>query len=425
MNILLCNTSERTGGAAIAARRLAVALRAAGADARMWVRDRAAYADGLPVLTPRAGRMALRARFIAERLGVLLAGSGRRRLFEVDTATHGVDLTHEPCYAEADVVHLHWVNQGLLSLRGLERVLQGGKPVVWTLHDMWPLTGICHHAGDCDGWLHGCGHCPLLRLRRGAGDASARCFQRKRRVYDAGRIHFVACSDWLADLARRAPLLQGHVVHSIPNAIDTDFYSPADRTAARRKLGLPEQGDLLLFVAYKATDKNKGVDYLRQAVRQLAATDETLQRTLQVVIVGREATTLRYSFAVKAHTREYVSDEATMRDFYRAATLLCMPTLQDNLPNTIVEAMSCGTPTVGFRVGGLPQLIEHGENGYLATYKDASDFAHGLAHCLEPVVRQHMAEFGRERAVTMFSEPAVAATYMKVYETAMWEKGSN
>lgn len=418
MRILLCNTSENIGGAAIAARRLMYALRAAGEDARLFVRDRAAGA-GHYVVTPTQSSAMLKAKFIAERIDIWRAnGWQRHRLFEVDSASHGVDLTRHPVFKETDVVHLHWINQGLFSLRDIGRILRSGKPVVWTLHDMWPITGICHHSSDCDGWLQTCGDCPIL-YKGSANDLSHRRFLRKREVYGIAPMHFVACSDWLAEKARQAPLLEGHTVHSIPNAIDTGFYRPGDSMAARKRLGLPEDGDLLLFVAYKATDPFKGVSYLSQAVESLVTLRPELKQSLHVVVVGREATTLRDKFAVPVHTYEYVSSEETMRDFYQAATLLMMPTLQDNLPNTIVEAMACGTPTVGFHIGGLPQLIAPGENGYLAGYKDAADFAQGIVTCLKPETLSRMTEACRQRALATFSQQAVAEAYMDVYRQAL------
>lgn len=418
MRILLCNTSESTGGAAIAARRLMHALRAAGEDAQMFVRDRAAKSETC-VHTPACPRPLLKAKFVAERIGIWRAnGWHKHRLFEVDSATHGTDLTRMPLFKKADVVHLHWINQGFFSLRDIAKILHSGKPLVWTLHDMWPLTGICHHSRECEGWLTGCGNCPIL-YKGAPHDLSWRRYRHKKSVYNTAPIHFVACSDWLADLARRAPLLQGHTIHSIPNPIDTGFYRPGENSAARKRLGLPDNATLVLFVAYKATDPNKGITYLQQAVEKLIATHPELKETLRVVIVGREATTLRDSFAVPTHTYEYVSDEETMRDFYRAVTVLAMPTLQDNLPNTIVEAMACGTPTVGFHVGGLPQLIAHRESGYLAAYKDASDFAEGITRSILPDTLPRLADACRQRAIDNFSQKAVAEAYMAVYQQAL------
>lgn len=416
MRILLVNTSERTGGAAIAAHRLMNALNHDGQEARMLVRDKTTQNPRVIALPPSPLH---RLRFVAERGEIFWANRlHRHRLFEVDHAAHGADITGLPAFREADIVHFHWVNQGMLSLGGIAKILRSGKPVVWTLHDMWPCTGICHYARDCDRWQSGCGHCPIL-YRGSADDLSRRTYLRKERTWQLGRIQFVPCSDWLAGIARQAPLLRGHDIVSIPNPIDTHTYSPMDKWVARRHLGLPIRKKILLFVAYKATDPIKGVAHFQAAVEKLCAEQPALREELHVVVVGREATLLRDRFACPATTFEYVSDERTMRDLYNAGTLLMMPTLSDNLPNTIVEAMACGLPCVGFEVGGLPQMIDTGLNGFLARPQDSDDFARGIVHCLADDVYPILCKEARRKALRNYSEEAVAARYLQVYRNAL------
>lgn len=223
MRVLLVNTSETVGGAAIAAGRLLRALSRNGIEAHLLVRDR--QTDS-PRVSSLPHRFLQRFRFAAERLQIFLAnGFTRHRLFDIDNGGFGADITQLPEFRRADVIHLHWVNQGMLSLRDVERIVRSGKRVVWTMHDMWPFTGVCHHADACQRWTNGCGNCPLLK-RSGPKDLSWRTFARKRRAYAGGDITFVGCSNWLAALARRSPLLDGKQVESIPNPIDTDFFIP-------------------------------------------------------------------------------------------------------------------------------------------------------------------------------------------------------
>lgn len=414
MRILMVNTSERTGGAAIAANRLMKALRLSGEEAQMLVRDKTTAASDVIAL-PRSPL--LKAKFVLER-GEIFAENGfrRHRLFEVDHASHGTDITRLPAFKAADVVHLHWVNQGMLALSDIRQLLRSGKPIVWTMHDMWPFTGICHYAHSCERWQEGCGHCPVL-YDGTANDLSHRTFLRKQATYRTGHIHFVACSDWLANLARQAPLLQGHSISSIPNPIDTHLYMPTDTRAARAELGLPLTKHLLLFVAYKATDPIKGIIYFQEAVARLVAETPALAEALHVVVVGREATQLKDAFACPTSTFEYISSDATMRTLYNAATLLCMPTTSDNLPNTIVEAMACGLPVVGSDVGGLPQMIDTGVNGYLAQPRNATDFALGIRQCLTSEALRDYPIAARRKALRHYSEEAVAAKYIKIYQS--------
>ncbi len=416
MRVLLVNTSELIGGAAIAASRLLHALNGHGVEATMLVRDK--QTDNPRVLTlPHELRQ--RARFLAERADICLRnGLSKHNLFAIDTGRFGADITRLPAFERADIIHLHWVNQGLLSLGGLERVLRSGKRVVWTMHDMWPFTGICHQAGDCRKWLEGCGDCPLLN-KPGRKDLSRQVFHRKAKVYGRHELTFAGCSDWLSGLARSAPLLAGQRVESVPNPLDVAFYKPADKQAVRRKLGLPEEKKLQLFVAYKVTDPNKGIGYLREAVAQLCANRPEWRDDLELVAVGREAEMLRHTMAVPVHAVTYVQDQGLMADYYRAADVLAMPTLMDNLPNTIAEAMACGTPCVGFRIGGLPQMIDNGENGFLAAYKNASDFSRCLERLLASSSPERFSVAARHKAVNTYSEQAVSERFASIYEQVL------
>lgn len=416
MRILLVNTSDDIGGAAIAARRLMQALDATdGIEVRMLVRHKHT-ADPRVCALPHPRRA--RAKFLMERLELYVRGGfSRKNLFQVDQARFGTDITRHPLYAWADIVHLHWVGQAMLAAGDLERLVAGPKPLVWTLHDMWPFMGICHLAAltSCDRWKTNCGYCPLLPGRSCERDLSRQLFERKRAIYGRGHIHFVGCSDYLSAMAAESPLTEGHSVRSIPNPIDTDFFAPRDRGEARRRLGLPAGKRILLFVAYRATDPAKGIHYLADAMHLLSTRLPDLAHTLSVAIAGREADEAARLFDIDARPFGYVRDAATMRDLYTAADLLVMPTLQDNLPNTIVEALATGTPCVGFHTGGLPQMIKTGLNGYLAAYRDASDLGHGIAETLFGRNYEEQCRTARRMALETYSSPVVAARYAALY----------
>ena len=413
MRVLIVNTSEKTGGAAVAANRLMEALNNNGVKAKMLVAKK--ETDQITVVPLPHGRLT-RLHFLWERLTIFFRlHLQRRHLFEIDIANAGSDITGLPEFKEADVIHLNWINQGMLSLRSIRKILRSGKPVVWTMHDMWPFTGCCHHAAKCDRWKNGCGNCPLLN-KPGNRDLSWQTWHAKERAYGKGRIAFVGCSNWLTDLARQSPLLRGCRVESIPNALDATLFSPASRTEARRRLGLPENGKLILFVAAKVTNPYKGISYLRDAIGSLCATYPVLKESLSVVAVGQEADRLKDTFPTPVHAVNYVADPGTMADYYRAADVLAMPTLQDNLPNTVAEAMACGTPVVAFEIGGLPQMIDHGENGRLAQYMSTESLATNLFSVLTDSQPERFAEAARRKAVKEYSEQVVANRYRQIYE---------
>ena len=213
----------------------------------MLVRDRK---TGAPEVVNIPQSWLLKAKFLWER-GVIWLNNGlsKQNLFQVDIANAGTDITRLPEFQQADVIHLHWVNQGFLSLKNLERILASGKPVVVTMHDQWYFTGICHYSGGCVKYQSQCEKCPMLK---GPGlDLARRVFDRKQEMYKDSNLTFVGCSRWIADLARKSSLTQGHAVLNTPNAIDTSVFAPMDKQEARRHHQLPTDKKLLLFGAQR------------------------------------------------------------------------------------------------------------------------------------------------------------------------------
>ena len=417
MRILIVNTAERTGGAAIAANRLLHALNHNGVEATMLVRDRKTDSPSVASIEPS---WRLRANFLWERGIIWLAnGLSKRNLFQVDIANAGTDITRMEVFRQADIIHLHWVNQGFLSLGDLERIMASGKPVVMTMHDQWYFTGICHYSGDCDKYQSQCCHCPML-TRGGIGiDLARRVFDRKRAIYNGKALAFVGCSRWIADLARKSPLTQGHLVTNVPNAIDTDVFTPLDQAAARERHGLPADKRLLLFGAQRITDERKGFRYLKEACEHLMQDRPDLASEMGVVVLGGDAQAVKSALPLPVYTVGYLNNEAEIAQLYNAVDLFVTPSLQDNLPNTIVEAMACGTPCVGFHVGGIPEMISHEQDGYVARYKDSNDFAHGIAWCLDDNRLATLRQQARAAALATYAEPIAARNYQQVYRTLL------
>ena len=417
MRVLIVNTAERTGGAAIAANRLLHALNHNGVEARMLVRDRKTDSPQVTSIPPS---WRLRAKFLWERGIIWLAnGLSKRNLFQVDIANAGTDITRMEAFKQADVIHLHWVNQGFLSLGDMERIMASGKPVVMTMHDQWYFTGICHYSGDCDKYQTQCSHCPMLTGGGIGTDLARRVYDRKRTIYSLKPMAFVGCSRWMADLARKSPLTQSHLVTNIPNAIDTDVFTPMDQAAAREHHALPADKRLLLFGAQRITDERKGFRYLKEACEHLVQNYPEQARQMGVVVLGGDAETVKSALPLPVYTVGYLSNEAEIAQLYNAVDLFVTPSLQDNLPNTIVEAMSCGTPCVGFNVGGIPEMISHEQDGYVARYRDSQDFAHGIIWCLDGNRLTTLRQKARADALNTYSESAVASRYQEIYRSLL------
>ena len=419
MRVLIINTSERMGGAAIAAGRLMDALRNNGIQAKMLVRDK--QTDRVTVIGLKKSLWKIW-QFIWERIVIWKANHFKKHnLFEVDIANTGTNVISLPELSQADVIHLHWINQGMLSLKDIRRIIESGKPIVWTMHDMWPFTGICHYAGDCDKYTTHCENCPIL-YKGNKKDLSFHTFQQKKRMLEGSHIHFVSCSQWLGNMAKRSKLIGNHSIVSIPNAINTNLFKPRDKQAARHKLGLPMDKQLLLFGSMKTTDKRKGIDYLVNACELLAKSPPDFCKQLGVVILGKESNLYESLFPFPIYSMNYVNSEKELADIYNAVDLYVTPSLQDNLPNTIMEAMACGIPCVGFNVGGIPEMIDHLHNGYVADYKSAEDFANGIHWALSEGEYESLSQEAHRKVLTSYSESAVAKRYIEIYNKIMGNK---
>lgn len=418
MRILIVNTSERTGGAAIAAGRLTEALKSHGIKAKMLVRDK--QTDRISTVALGSGWKQVR-KFVWERVVIWINSHFRReRLFSVDIANTGNDITRLPEFKEADLIHLHWINQGMLSLKVIRKILASGKPVVWTMHDMWPCTGICHHARTCTAFHSECGACPMIYSQK-RKDLSTRIFRQKQRLYASGGIHFVTCSHWLEGMAKQSALLANQPVSVIPNPISTTLFHPIKQTEARQKLALPTEGKLILFGSVKLTDKRKGIDYMVEACRLLAKQHPALKEQLALVAVGMHAAELQPLVPFKVHNMGYVKEEHQLAEIYNAADLYVIPSLDENLPNTIMEAMACGTPCVGFPTGGIPEMIDHLKNGYLTKEHSAEQLAEGIYTLLTTPAYESLSHEAVAKVNACYSERSVANLYGQLYAKLLKE----
>ena len=412
MRVLLVNTSERIGGAAISCGRLMEALKANGIKVKMLVRDK--QTDEITVV-PLPHSWKLLWNFLWERIRIWQTnGFHRKNLFKVDIANAGSDISNLPEFQQADIIHLHWINQGMLSLKGIKQILDSGKPIVWTMHDMWHCTGICHHARDCEGYLQDCGNCPYL-LKPKKHDLSYTIYKKKKKYLGDRHISYVTCSKWMEGQARKSSLLQGQSIVSIPNPINTSLYRPTNQQEARQRCDLPQNLKLILFNSVKITDKRKGVLYFIDSCKLLAKQHPELKDQIGVVVLGNRSDYLENQLPFQVFPKEFLMDDHMIADIYNSVDLYATPSLEENLPNTIMEAMACGVPCVGFHVGGIPEMIDHLHNGYVAEYKSTEDFTNGIYWILNEPDYQRMSAEATRKVQTYYSSDVIAKRYIQVY----------
>jgi glycosyltransferase involved in cell wall biosynthesis len=323
-------------------------------------------------------------------------------------------LSRHRWFLEADVIQLYNTHGGYFSHTALVHLSQQ-RPVVWRLSDMWPLTGHCAYAYECERWKTGCGACPQLAgpPSRLARDTTKLLWRIKKGIYKRSSLTIVSPSAWLADLTKESPLLGHFPVHVIPNGLDTSVFRPIPRTLARQVLGLDPNMPVILFSAYAVSDQRKGGSLLIAALERLLQT-ELAEVTLVTMGIGAEDLNLPRGFPQK-HLG-LIQDDRLMAVVYSAADIFVFPTLAENLPNAVLESMACGVPTVAFRVGGIPEAVRHMETGYLTTYKDVEDLACGLRllltdyelrsklgrRCREVVEQEYSLELQAQRYIHLF-----------------------
>ncbi len=407
MKILIISTYDLYGGAAIAANRLLQALNKHGVQAKMIVREKQSNDENIIEVGTKIGN---KLRFVWERVVIFLRnGFSRKHLFDVSIANTGVSVMNLPEFKEADVIHLHWINQGMLSLNEIGRILRSGKKIVWTMHDMWPFSGAWHHVPNRENYPYSLDKCRDTSFAH-SENISRSVYLKKQKQYRKHLIHFVACSCWLKKLAVKSELTNEHNVEAIPNPIDTTQFFPKEKSQIREKFGLPKNKKIILFAAAKLSDIRKGTAYM------LEATSMLVQKRNDIVCMaaGKNAAQIKDMLLMPTYCLGYVGTNE-MVDVYNAADVFVTPSLQENLPNTIMESLACGVPCVGFDVGGIPEMIDHKQNGYVAEYKNAADLAKGILWTLFEADAETLRHNAREKTLRAYNEKAIVQEYLKIY----------
>jgi glycosyltransferase involved in cell wall biosynthesis len=409
MKVCLLSNSDGRGGGYAAAYRLHRGLIKSGIDSTMLVGEKTS--GDHTILSPMNKLSQVWAKLIPGVSYLPLLLYKRRELTPYSLQWLPDHLASKVARISPDIINLHWINAGFLQIETLAKFEQ---PIVWTLHDMWPFTGGCHYSGECDRYTDSCGACPQLGSDRKA-DISRWVWWRKARAWKNINLTLVTPSRWLADLAGRSSLFGDLRIEVIPNGLDIQHYRPLDRDMVRDLLGLPKDKRLILFGATSPTsDRRKGFYLLQDALQRLGE-DVSWRDCLELVIFGASEPPDSPRFSLKTHYLGRLTDDISIALVYAAADVFVAPSLQDNLPNTVMEALACGTPCVAFKIGGMADMIEHRENGYLAHPYDIEDFVKGIAWVLEEP-KNRLIACAREKVEREFALEIQAERYLQLYE---------
>ncbi len=420
MKVTLINTADAGGGAPAACMRLLKALESKQVDAHMLVQEKMTNEPRVKSIDNGfISRLKIKFNFFYERLPFIwFRAKDRSVRFAFSTADTGTDISHQADILNADILHLHWTNSGFLSISDLKKLFETGKPVVWTLHDMWAFTGGCHYAGDCDHFVNECGNCWMLR-NPGNKDVSHSGWIHKNELLKATKnIVFVTCSHWLADVARTSSLLKDFRIETIPNPIDIDIFSPKDITTARAKWNINPQSKIILFGAANILDRRKGISYLVDALNDLK-NNYPDTGNIEIVLFGKNKSFDVNQLPFKVHELHIITSQYDLAELYSLADVFVTPAIEDNLPNTVMEALACGTPVVAFNTGGIPDMVVHKQNGYLAEFKSSKDFAAGIHYILNSDSTAELAANARNKVLQNFTNEIVASKYMAVYQSIL------
>lgn len=420
MKIAQLSTHDIQGGAARAAYRLHKGLLSGGADSCMLVQTK--MGDDTTVLGPISkfdkGLALLRPTL--DQLPLNLYRSRKKSVFY--PAWFPENNWKHIQHINPDIVHVHWICEGFVRI---ENIRKFQKPIVWTLHDSWPFTGGCHIPFNCLRYQNSCGKCPYLGSNK-ENDLSHRIWKRKNRSWKDVNLTVVTPSRWLSECAQRSSLFRNRRVEVIPNGINISIYKPFDKLFARDIWGLPRDKRLILFGAMSSTsDSNKGFHLLQPALLKMNYIDSSFNTEL--IVFGDSEPASPPDFGMKTHYMGRLHDDVSLALLYAAADVFIAPSIHENLSNVVLETLACGTPCVAFNIGGMPDMIEHKKNGYLARPFEPEDLAHGISWVLKEKERlKQLSRAAREKSEEEFSVELMAERYIELYEELLdFELGSS
>jgi glycosyltransferase involved in cell wall biosynthesis len=407
MKILHLCSSDLNGGAARAAYRLHQAQRKFGLDSHMLVIDKASDDPFVHSLSRVRTARAIVANALRKDI-VKYQNTQNPTLHSLNVFPSGIIKYINKI--QPDVVNLHWLGGEMLSIAEIGKIKQ---PIVWTMHDMWAFCGAEHYEDPEHEGRYMSDYSAENRNAKHTGwDLDSWCYQRKKKHWSKQKFHVVTPSTWLERCVKKSALFSHQPIMTISNCIDHSLYRPLDKDSARKLLGLPLDKKLVLFGAMSSTsDPRKGYHYLQQALLHLKV--ERNADNIELVVFGASGGSSAEDTGLITHYLGRLHDDFTLSALYNAADVFVAPSLQDNLSNTLVESLACGTPCVAFDIGGMSDLIPSNDYGTLVPSIDKVALAVAIR---TELARPRCSEKIAQRSMAMRSENHIASQYSELYK---------
>lgn len=414
LKVVHLNTYDGNGGAGRACLRLNRALLDHNVDSKIIVHYKFGNNPAIKSFNPGIVQKAYAAATIViERLLAKLLLKPLRTPFSF--SWFGRSVIHHPDVKSADVIHLHWVNHGFLNPKYLTEIAKLNKPVVWTFHDSNAFTGGCHVRYSCDHFLRECGFCPLLK-DPSANDISHQIWKQKNKAYQHLNFTIIAPGSWMLGSVQASSLMQGRQVQQIPNTLETDVFKPSDKKQAKQRAGFdPDKFIFLSGFMPSRKDLHKGTQYLLESMQLLKDKMGSNADQIELVVFGNRDTDDMPDFPFKTTFLGTIKDDEKLVNCYNAADAFLIPSLEDNLPYTVMESLACGTPVVAFTTGGIPDMVQHDYNGYLAVYRSAQSFAEGMEWIVNYPDKEKLCQQARQTVMDKFAEAVIAQKHIELY----------
>jgi glycosyltransferase involved in cell wall biosynthesis len=422
MKIIQLNTHDVLGGAARAAYRLHKGLTFLDYDSSMLVRHRTSDDAKVTAYKPQMSFYA-RLRRLARRKIIsrsfdpyMLSRPSGLDLFSDIRTQYGRHVLKQ--IPSCDIINLHWIS-GFIDYNSFFRQFSNRIPIVWTLHDMNPFTGGCHYDNGCQKFMSQCHSCPQLGSNNKT-DLSSKIWNRKNALFrsvNSRMLYFIAPSKWLAETAQKSPLLSRFTISIIPNSIETDIFSPRDQKVSRQTFQIPQQAKVILFISEDITNHRKGFTALAQSLKGMANIDD-----LFLLSIGSGKP--KFDFGLPHIHLGNINNDYLLSLAYSAADIFAIPSLQDNLPNTVLESIACGTPVVGFATGGIPDMIRDGISGILVPPQDIAALSSAIIRFIQdPIMLKEYKTNCRRISIEDYSLEVQARRYIEVYNNLMNSPG--